>query len=77
MKQFTMPIIFWLMTIEDKKIREAAIRNCKNYPFLHTKEYFEVGSLFDAMSSGFSWHSSTEGYKYWYNTTFAQSRINP
>lgn len=71
MKQFTMPIIFWLMTIEDKKIREAAIRNLKKCSL--GMLYDEVGSLSSAILDGFSWERSNEGFKYWYNFTITKA----
>lgn len=58
-----MPIIFWLMTIEDKKIREAAIRNVKNYT-MYSPEY-ECTGLLDALWLGFGWAGTKEGLDFW------------
>lgn len=64
MKQFTMPIIFWLMTIEDKKIREAAIRNC-DYLCNDDRYIVEVGSFRDALAGAFLWKYTPEGHDSW------------
>lgn len=63
MKPFTMPIIFWLMTIEDKKIREAAIRDARKHPL--EPIYTEVDSLRLAMINGFSFTRSPKGFRFW------------
>lgn len=60
-----MPIIFWLMTIEDKKIREAAIRNAKLYPIPFIRVDVEFESLSDAIWYAFIWKETPEGHDYW------------
>lgn len=60
MKPFTMPIIFWLMTIENDKIREQALSN------LDPKMADELTiSLRMSLVCGFTWKESPQGHQYW------------
>lgn len=60
MKQFEMPIIFWLMTIEDDKIRGQALENLNP----HEAAELTISSRW-ALVSGFTWAESPQGHQYW------------
>lgn len=47
MKPFTMPIIFWLMTIEDKKIREAYIKTCNDFDIVDDEVSIESMAILE------------------------------
>lgn len=67
MKQFTMPIIFWLLTIEDEKIRKAAIRNAEFFSWDVDYIADEVASLSEAIFEAFTWELTPEKHNYWFD----------
>jgi hypothetical protein len=51
-------IIEWFNTIEDKEVREKAIKNCKDRNEV-------VSTISSAIFCGFAWDETTEGEDYW------------
>ena len=64
------------MTIEDKKIREAAIRNASNHSFTFYDIYLEYDRLSEAIWYAFKWSSTKEGYSYWEDYYHSLLQIN-
>lgn len=66
-KLYFMPIVFWLMTIEDEQLREKALQNCEGDLICYPNPDFETYSLSGALVSAFSWYYSPEGKELWNN----------
>lgn len=65
----------WFETIEDKEVKEKALRNInmsETYPF--PEVICETHA--SAIQKGFSWRFTEEGYEYWDNICKQYEKLN-